>query len=88
VVVAVVTVEAVVRVPSRIAGVVAVVRGVRGGDGGRVAGGPPEPSDTTPRGMAVGGGSDSRRPTPVSTPRKNSSEAPRTAAAAFTNPTS
>src|SRR5207247_6631086 len=38
----------------------------------------------TPSGIAAGGGIDSRRPAPVSTPRKTRSEAPRTPAAAFT----
>ena len=46
----------------------------------------PEPAGvfTAPSGMAAGGGTASRRPTPVRTPRKNSIEAPSTAAAAFT----
>lgn len=39
---------------------------------------------TAPSGMAAGGGTASRRPTPVRTPRKNSIDAPSTAAAAFT----
>jgi hypothetical protein len=38
----------------------------------------------TPSGMAAGGGTASRRPAPVTTPRKNRSDAPRTAAAIFT----
>jgi hypothetical protein len=81
--VVVVTVEAVVGLaPAR-----AVVRGVRGGAGDRVPGvSAPllEPAEVaTPSGMALGGGTVSRRPMPVRTPRKKSSEAPRTAAAAF-----
>jgi hypothetical protein len=39
---------------------------------------------TTPRVIAPGAGTAGRRPAPVSTPTKNSSDAARTAAAAFT----
>lgn len=90
-VVAVVTLDAVVGVAPPEEGFRSVGRGPLGGEGGRVAGAPlllsraaGDAGEDRPNGMAVGGGSASLRPAPVRTPTKNNSEAPRTAAAAFT----